>query len=63
MILKHFSANVKQNRQNVLILKILYGFEVHIQKQPPEVFYKKMFLKNFPIFTCARASFLIKLQA
>ena len=36
------------------------------QKQPPKVFYKKVFLKfsqNSQENTCARASFLMKLQA
>ena len=37
-----------------------------LQKQPPEVFYKKGFLTNFAKFTgntCAKVSFLIKLHA
>ena len=38
----------------------------HLQKQPAEVFYKKLFLKisqNSQENTCTRVSFLIKLQA
>ena len=37
----------------------------YIEKQPPEVFCKKMFLKDLQISqenTCARVSFLINLQ-
>ena len=36
----------------------------YLQKQPPEVFYKKAVLKNFAIFpekACVGVSFLIKL--
>ena len=39
---------------------------LNLQKQPPEIFYKKGVLKNLAKFTgntCARVSFLIKLQA
>ena len=40
--------------------------DFNVQKQAPEVFYKKVFLKvsqNSQENTCARISFLIKLQA
>ena len=42
------------------------NMEMLLQKQPPEVFCKKVFLEtpqNSQENTCARASFLIKLQA
>ena len=39
---------------------------IQYQKQPPEVFYKKLFLKNSAIFTgktCVGVSVLVKLTA
>ena len=44
----------------------LKSWNTSLQKQPPEVFYKKGFLTNFAKFTgntCAKVSFLIKLHA
>ena len=49
------------------IFKLLNNWCIrnNMQKQPPEVFYKKVVLKNFTKFTgktCAEVFFLIKLQ-
>ena len=53
-------------RNNVCIKSLRYSSAECFQKQPPEVFYKKVFLKisqNSQGNTCARFSFLRKLQA
>ena len=44
---------------------IFFSTYLHLQKQPPEVICKKVFLKNsqnLPENTCAGVSFLVKLQ-
>ena len=46
------------NKENVLMVN-----EVNFQKQPPVVFYKKLFLKisqNLQENNCARVSFVLK---
>ena len=55
------SVRIRENRDC-----LLYFSTLKVQRQPPEVFYKKDILKNFAKFTgntCAWVSFLIKLQA
>ena len=50
---------------NILKIKLIQNRLPYIEKQPPEVFCKKMFLKDLQISqenTCARVSFLINLQ-
>ena len=51
--------------QNLLFLEKRL-LNIHVHKQPPEMFYKKAVLKNFAIFTVKHLCwcfFLIKLQA
>ena len=61
-----FTVNKHGVAKLVIILKLeMVNAESNVQKQPPEVFYKKGVLKNFARFAgkaCARASFLMKLQ-
>ena len=55
----------KQNKIPINLLTTLKKDDL-IQKQAPEVFYKKGVIKKFAKFkenTCAKAAFLIKLQA
>ena len=50
----------------IMIISISISLNLIIQKQAPELFYKKCVLRNFVKLTgntCARVSFLIKLQA
>ena len=70
MAVKLLLESIQKHVRNITELReylrklILDDFTV--QKQAPEVFYKKVFLKvwqNSQENTCARISFLIKLQA
>ena len=59
-------ANLKKYLDSWQFLNVYIIKEVLTQKQPPEVFCEKVFLEilqNSQENTCARVSFLIKLQA
>ena len=49
-------------KKNMLEVTILPSWVNNSRSSRPKVFYKKGVLRNFAKFTCARVSFLIKLQ-